>query len=139
MTHRRKRCEHCKTQYSYQASGEGCFHPLNNDRYCPDCMAIINEALKDVPEKFHREWLPPFKGFEHVALSIEEFDEAYKKNWDDVALHTYPVEFGCPDVEIRDVAIKGVEYRKYTDKITHDVVIMARFEVNQEDKVTDTW
>lgn len=52
MMHFMKRCKHCKTVYAWQASGNGCFHELNDETYCPDCKKIINEALKSVPQKF---------------------------------------------------------------------------------------
>lgn len=144
MLMRPKRCQHCKSQYSYQASGAGCGDPLNDDRYCPDCMAVINAALEKVPVKFKAEWLPVIKGWERIAMSVEEFDKLYQEHWNKVeenpyALHTYPIEFGIPDVEIKEVTAKGIEYRKYTDKITRDVIIMVRFETNQEGKVTDIW
>jgi phage FluMu protein Com len=57
MMHYTKRCKHCNTVYSWQASGEGCFHELNDEKYCPDCKRVINEALKLVPKKFKKIWV----------------------------------------------------------------------------------
>jgi rubredoxin len=54
MTHYTKRCVHCKTTYTYQGSGEGCFRPLNDDRYCPDCKTAIVKALESIPKKFDK-------------------------------------------------------------------------------------
>lgn len=54
MTHKEKRCTHCKIRYYYQASGEGCGDDYNDDRYCPECMQIITDALKKVPIKIER-------------------------------------------------------------------------------------
>jgi hypothetical protein len=52
MTHYTKRCKHCKSTYTYQGSGDGCFRPMNDDTYCPVCKAVIIEALKTIPKKF---------------------------------------------------------------------------------------
>jgi rubredoxin len=52
-----KRCRHCNTVYAWQASGNGCFHELNDETYCPDCKAVINKALKLVPKKFKKIWV----------------------------------------------------------------------------------
>jgi len=52
MTHRKKICIHCKTKYYYQASGHGCDDELNDDKYCPECMGAIVDALKSIPVKF---------------------------------------------------------------------------------------
>lgn len=52
MTHRLVRCEHCRTEYAFQASGEGCNNILNNEHYCPECMQKIIEALKEIPVKY---------------------------------------------------------------------------------------
>jgi phage FluMu protein Com len=57
MMHYTKRCRHCNTVYAFQASGEGCFHKLNDETYCPDCMKVINEALKLVSKKFKKIWV----------------------------------------------------------------------------------
>jgi len=57
MMHYTKRCKHCNTVYAWQASGEGCFHELNDETYCPDCKKVINEALKLVPKKFKKIWV----------------------------------------------------------------------------------
>lgn len=56
MTHRLVRCEHCHTEYAYQASGEGCHNILNNEHYCPECMQKIIEALKNVPVKYSKRY-----------------------------------------------------------------------------------
>jgi hypothetical protein len=56
-THKLKRCEHCQTPYSFQSSGHGA-SKHNDDRYCPDCMKSVMEALKLVRIKFEKKWLP---------------------------------------------------------------------------------
>lgn len=46
------RCRFCNKEYHYQASGEGCHEPTNDERYCPRCMTIINQALEEkVPKE----------------------------------------------------------------------------------------
>lgn len=54
MMHYMKRCIHCRTVYTYQASGNGCHHELNDDNYCPVCKAAIVAALKKIPRKFEK-------------------------------------------------------------------------------------
>lgn len=52
MDVRTYRCRFCNKEYHYQASGEGCHEPTNDERYCPRCMAIINLALEEkVPKE----------------------------------------------------------------------------------------
>ena len=48
------RCKHCGKEYSYQASGDGCFDKLNNKDYCPECMKAILDALDKIPKRY--EW-----------------------------------------------------------------------------------
>jgi len=52
-THRRRRCAHCQALYSHQSSGPGS-DGLNNEIWCPDCMAVVNAALKSVPVAVER-------------------------------------------------------------------------------------
>lgn len=51
MIKRMTRCRHCQKPYNYQASGFGCGRKENDDRYCPDCMSIINYVLEGIPRK----------------------------------------------------------------------------------------
>ena len=69
MIHEIKRCKHCYRQYSYQASGDGCFNPVNDKDYCPECMSVINEALSKIAKKFE----PRFR-------MVEMGDDFYKNN-----------------------------------------------------------
>lgn len=55
--HFMKRCKHCKTVYTWQASGDGCFHELNDENYCPVCKKVIVETLKSIPQKFKKVWV----------------------------------------------------------------------------------
>ena len=57
-----KRCTHCNSTYLYQASGHGC-SDNNNEKYCPTCQGVINEALAEVPLKFDREKILPASKF----------------------------------------------------------------------------
>ncbi len=52
MVERLHRCAHCKAPYTWQASGEGCFEPLNDQKYCADCKKVVLEALMRVPKRF---------------------------------------------------------------------------------------
>ena len=56
-THKLRRCWHCSTPYAYQASGGGA-DEHNDSRYCPDCMKLVKNALKVVPVKFVKRWVP---------------------------------------------------------------------------------
>ena len=55
-THITKRCRHCGEVYHYMASSYGDPFPEHNDHdYCPDCKAVIDDALLLVPKrKEHR-------------------------------------------------------------------------------------
>ena len=46
-----KRCQHCGSEYEYQAYGCGCRSQNNDKDYCPECMKIILEALNKQPVK----------------------------------------------------------------------------------------
>lgn len=54
MTHKYRRCSHCRRVYVYQASGPGCGDSLNDGRFCPTCIAVVYEALKAVPVAVER-------------------------------------------------------------------------------------
>lgn len=56
--HREKCCGHCGIRYYYQSSGHGCFDELNDDRYCPECKAVISAVLKKIPLKVEKVWVP---------------------------------------------------------------------------------
>jgi len=58
MTHKIKYCAHCGIRYAFQGSGQGCFHPLNDSNYCPECMAVIRVALDKVPKRVEKRWIP---------------------------------------------------------------------------------
>ncbi len=53
-----RRCVHCRTRYSYQASGHGCQEAHNDGRYCPNCKQVVLDALKAVPALFERAEVP---------------------------------------------------------------------------------
>lgn len=56
-----KRCAHCGTVYSFQASGYGCMDDHNNARYCRECAKEVDEALAAVfsriPVRFKKVWV----------------------------------------------------------------------------------
>ena len=53
-THYVHRCGSCSRRYSYQGSGPGCGDRLNDAKYCPDCKALIVDALRNVKPKVER-------------------------------------------------------------------------------------
>lgn len=44
-------CRHCGCRYTYQASGYPV-RPHNNSDYCPECYAVIEEALSKIPVRY---------------------------------------------------------------------------------------
>ncbi len=56
-TFRQKRCSNCSVRYSYQASGYGGLQKDNDDRYCPDCLCVVRDALERVPKRSQRAWV----------------------------------------------------------------------------------
>ena len=70
-----RRCKHCQSSYNYQASGEGCFREENDGDYCPDCMMLINEALKSVPRKY----CPKYDEYEPSTELLNKFKELRSK------------------------------------------------------------
>lgn len=62
-----RRCVYCGNVYDYHSSGGYyVFSPLNNDRYCPSCMKIINSALN--------EKAPRDRMISHKPFKCEKFD-----------------------------------------------------------------
>ena len=62
MTHYTRRCKHCGITYGWQGSGEGCFSPINDRWYCPECKEAIIKALEKIPRKI-----------EHRFVACEDF------------------------------------------------------------------
>jgi len=52
-----RRCHHCKSPYSFQASGHGCLDEPNSDRYCPTCWLAIIRTLSEIPQRYDSEWV----------------------------------------------------------------------------------
>lgn len=71
MRHFSKRCIHCKDQYSFQASGHGCHEPLNDEKYCPSCKALIREALSAAPKKYRERHRPVSEIPRFAELDLE--------------------------------------------------------------------
>ena len=129
------RCIKCKTKYNYQKSGYDCDNELNNPQYCPECMKIINEALKNVPEKFYSEYLPIIDKFPK-KISVEEFDKKFEKFGKDY-LVVYPIVYEF-DGNIRELNIDGVDYREYIGN-NREAIITANYEVNKNGDITGLW
>jgi hypothetical protein len=69
--HREKRCWHCQVRYYYQSSGYGCNEDFNDDKYCPECMEVISKALKTIPKKVEKVWVPVSEVFgDKITLDI---------------------------------------------------------------------
>lgn len=134
MTHRTKRCAHCKIVYAYQSSGEGCHHEDNNDTYCPDCMHEINKALSKVPVKFESVVLPT------VKILIEEFEKKYKEHEKKVmesnfGLMTYQVRFGSPtNFSYKDLTIDNLHHTLIENKDTGEKLLECKYEQDYKTK-----
>ena len=135
---RRLRCWHCNTRYSYQSIGDDCHNPLNDDRYCPSCKALIIEALKDVTVKFHEEFLPVLPDTLRKPVSIEDFNKAHEEYRKTATLPTYPCIF-TPGIRAEECDIHGVTFRKYMAKGSGEEILTAAYEVNEAGEVTGTW
>jgi len=71
-----KRCWHCKTVYTYQASGAGCHEPINDETYCPECKAAILKALKSIPKKFDKIFMETDEvTYDYLKKKRDEQDE----------------------------------------------------------------
>jgi len=71
------RCEHCRTQYHFQASGWGA--GVNNHKdYCGDCWSVIKSALKEVPVRYEFRFVPQ----NEVTLQmLERWDKEWKDEY----------------------------------------------------------
>lgn len=82
------RCKHCGKEYSYQASGEGCFDRLNNRDYCPDCWAAILAALEQIPVQYKKRLNEIERPADDILKKCraaydkeKKYDEDYKKQY----------------------------------------------------------
>lgn len=81
-THKQTICRQCGTPYSFQGSGhwEGDYPAeLNDDRYCPDCMKVILEALSKIEKRF--EW----RDIPTTDYTVEELLEIHKQQREEAA------------------------------------------------------
>lgn len=78
-TMRMHRCVHCGTPYMYYASG-GMLPAHNDDKLCPPCKKVVEDALKGVPVRFERRWIPTD---EYSREQIEEHqkDRLKESKW----------------------------------------------------------
>ena len=144
MTHRRKRCDHCKVSYAYQSSGHGCHHPDNDDRYCPDCMHAINEVLKTIPVKKRDVWLPLspkwFSGELKIQKAKEILKEQEKKNSKNPFFLLFHELTGYRNISWRRFEHLGVQFRLVTNKDTKEELLETRYEEDIEtNEIGGTW
>lgn len=116
-THRMRRCHHCMVTYAYQSSGPDCHEETNDRDYCPECKAVIVEALRTVPRRVEQFW---------EVVTGKEADqvlEKKKQNEEDVARRRAAgqiigVRIGMPLFDLQSgassscvfVHLDGVEY-----------------------------
>lgn len=61
-TANRQRCAHCHSSYIYHPSTYGCNEkPYNHHNYCAACYKVVLEALKKVPVKYEKKFVPADK------------------------------------------------------------------------------
>ena len=89
-TQRIYRCEHCLIDYIYYPSG--CPYDCeknNDDRYCPGCKKVINDSLKEIPQKVEKFFNP------YNKITLDEVKKAIKKEsttWRRVAMPLYDMQ-----------------------------------------------
>ena len=79
------RCKHCGREYSYQASGDGCFNKWNNRDYCPECIDAIIQALSKIPVRYKKrlhETERPDDATITIFKSLVEKEEKYDKDYE---------------------------------------------------------
>lgn len=75
-----RRCDHCRAPYNYQSTGEGCHAPLNDNKYCADCMAQIIKTLDQIPKRFKAIYRPVECLEQFKTITLEQVLE-----WEDRA------------------------------------------------------
>lgn len=74
-SHAGKRCRHCQVRYYYQASGWGA-PEYNHPDWCPDCYKVVVEALREVPPRVEKVFVPTDEvtAFELETLENERWE-----------------------------------------------------------------
>lgn len=130
MRHKITRCEHCGRKYTYLASGWNLFScskkPHMDDRYCPECYEVVEEALSKVPIKVKFEWVPTDDVTLEQLLEQEKADgRRLRRIWP-----------GLIDMEngdeqyIRQIVIDDVKYRLSTWEKDPSYAIEKEIEVH---------
>lgn len=88
MIHRIQYCKHCGIQYTFQASGEGCFDQLCSDIYCEECNTAIKEALSKIPIKNVKRYVEFDKNFNWELDNPPTYEEV-KKEFDNRNIPMY--------------------------------------------------
>lgn len=120
----RKRCNHCHTVYRYVASG--VIKEYNDDKYCPACKAVIEEALKKVPLKYEFKWVETKETTLEELLNTEkEQERCVRRVWPGlVNLNTNDHQY------IRAIFIGEKKYRLSTWEKSPEYSIEKEVEVN---------
>lgn len=122
-----RRCQHCKSMYSYQMSGPGSYK-YNNDTYCPSCYKIVLEALSNIPVRFEKVLLPT------DAVSPEEFEKLYAEQELRLretmcGLSFQMVHFGAPvNFTYKELYINNVEHICTTNTDTGEKLVECVYE-----------
>lgn len=122
-------------------SGYGCFDSLNNKEYCPECMAVINDAISKIDVKY----IPRYKyinsdiGFynEKLLPLKEKFDKE-NKFWPSVSRMICFTKKNNKSI-IECYYYKNSEYivEKYNDKI--DIYRLTEYSVHEQDFTNKPW
>ncbi len=129
MTHRTKRCKHCKLTYSYQTSGHGCHDKINDVIYCPSCMERILKVLEDVPEQAKPKWLP-FDHSQHgELLSLKQVERRIEqRNKKSMFGDSLRYITGYDNISWDFLTYKGAQYRVSTNTDTGDKILEIEIE-----------
>lgn len=118
-----KRCKHCKSIYSFQASGQAALKE-NDDTYCSDCMNAIQESLKDIPikrEPRFREF-PASKELIEKILLVDENYRKYRKSKEPLWLNVHRVILTSDNWLVVTFGFYNPNYASIFEMITKDSI-----------------
>ncbi len=133
MIERHKVCQHCGSNYRYFLSGVCFTDPrLNDERYCPDCMAEMVKMLDSVPVKFKEVWVDASD-----EITLEELYEAEKTD-KRLTRRVFPGLMASGDSYCtREIVANGVYYYLTEWTHFHEYEIQRRVRWNLIDDIAE--
>lgn len=132
------RCKHCGMEYTFQASGEGCFDNYNDRDYCPTCKKAIVDALNKEPKKFVGRYkeIPLDNNLLSTFKEIKEEDE---KN------RGFFIGFReCVPIDFDIIELYCYEYKSYAlcknkDEKEWHLLLKSEFDVEKNEFTDNPW